>query len=279
MEHEKKYEPSGNHSCRTPAKKSEHLIISVHVPKTAGTSFGHSLKDHFGNSLVLKYGERLFNTPRIFRNQNALQAAIDNVQKDFTGIRCIHGHFLPVQYLLLCSLREVSFVTWMRHPVDRLISDYFHTLRNYSTDAPPFQSRVLTEKWSLGKYCLCEELRNVYHQFFWGFPLEYFDFIGITGHYQADFFYFCNRYLSPDIRIYRENVTNKNPGIPLLDDSLRKEIEQFHQKDMDLYHRAIEMRNRRMDGSLQNQAEPKENITSKKKLIMESLFKMISKFQ
>jgi hypothetical protein len=39
------------------------MIISVHIPKTAGTSFGLALKDKFGERLKPKYGDRLFNMP------------------------------------------------------------------------------------------------------------------------------------------------------------------------------------------------------------------------
>lgn len=278
METESMYNPCDNRSEKSFIKPTEPLIISVHVPKTAGTSFRHSLQDYFGDSLLLKYGEKPFNTPILIRNQNAVQSAIDHLNNDFTGVRCIHGHFLPVQYLLLSLVREVSFITWMRHPVDRLISDYYHTLKNYGSDAPPFQKRVITEKWSLLQYCLCEELRNIYQQVFWGFPLEYFDFVGISEHFHDDFPDFRNRYLSPEIRIYRENVSENKPRIPVLDHSLRKEIELFHLQDMELYERATEMRQRRKNACVHHQTGATDNVPARGYSFKKSLIKLISKF-
>jgi hypothetical protein len=217
------------------------MLISVHIPKTAGTSFRHSLQDHFGEGLVVKYGEKPFNTAVHERNLKAVSAALDHLHKDFSGVSCIHGHYLPVQYLLLSNTRPVSFVTWMRNPVERLVSDYYHTLKNYSSDAPPLQKQIIAEKWTLEKYCTCEKLKNVYSQFFWGFPLENFDFIGITEYYNADFEFFRNKFLNPSVPAYHENV-NTGYKRKKLDAGLRKTIESFHAADMMLYERALQMR-------------------------------------
>lgn len=69
------------------------MIISVHIPKTAGTSFGLALKDKFGERLKPKYGDRLFNMPVFERNKKALLAAIDNSELMYENMDCIHGHF------------------------------------------------------------------------------------------------------------------------------------------------------------------------------------------
>jgi hypothetical protein len=217
------------------------MLISVHIPKTAGTSFRHSLQDHFGEGLLLKYGEKPFNTPVNERNFKAVTAALDHLQNDFDTTSCIHGHFLPFRFLLLSNTRPLNFVTWMRNPVDRLVSDYHHTMNSYGADAPPLQKQIISEKWTLEKYCTCEKLKNVYSQFFWAFPLEYFDFIGITEFYQSDFDYFSASFLNRKVRAYRENV-NTAYKRKSMDAGLRKAIESFHAADMKLYERALEMR-------------------------------------
>ena len=37
---------------------------------------------------------------------------------------CIHGHFLPLSYRHLARRADVRFVTWLREPIDRLLSHY-----------------------------------------------------------------------------------------------------------------------------------------------------------
>ncbi len=222
------------------------MIISVHVPKTAGTSFGLALKDCFGDRLKLKYGDRLFNRTVFERNKNALLAAIKNSEVNYEYVDCIHGHFLPVQFLLLNELKPLTFITWMRNPVERIISDYYHTLRNINELSPPLQQRIVNEKWSLEKYCLCEIFRNVYSQFFWGFPFENFDFIGITEYYSSDLKYLSHKFFGKELMLYHENVHRTGDGHYCVDKSLKREIESFHATDMALYQKALQIRNERL---------------------------------
>jgi len=222
------------------------MIISVHIPKTAGTSFRQALREYCGYRLVLKYGERPFNSTVFERNKKALLAAIENSEANYKNVDCIHDHFLPVQFLLLSELKPLTFITWMRNPVERIVSDYHHTFRNINDYSPPLQLRIVSEKWSLEKYCLSEVFRNVYSQFFLGFPLEYFDFIGITEYYSSDLICFGRKFLNTKLRLYHENTNKTNNGKYPLDKSLKMEIESFHDRDMALYHKALQIRNERL---------------------------------
>src|SRR5437764_15387442 len=102
------------------------MMISLHLPKTAGKSFEAALEARFAASLLEDYGSFPMNTPEYERTRAALEASLRNVEDDFPGVECIHGHFLPVKYLLLAIRREITFVTWVRHPVQRLLSNYYY---------------------------------------------------------------------------------------------------------------------------------------------------------
>src|SRR3989304_6204106 len=181
------------------------MIISVHLPRTAGTSFGKVLKTHFRTRLLRDYSDFTLNTPQSERNRAALQASLRNAESDFPDVECIHGHFLPIKYLLLVHKRQVKFVTWMRNPVER--------------------------------FCLSPELKIFYSQFLWGFPLDYFDFIGITEFYEDDIAYFGQHYLGANTKVKRLNVRTNSAY--QIDRSFRNEIEAFHDRDMDLYRKAL----------------------------------------
>jgi hypothetical protein len=226
------------------------MIISLHLPKTAGTSFGKSLKGHFGNGLIKDYADLPINTPVYQRNVNALQACIENGDKDFSGIQCIHGHFLPLKYLLLSVKREIAFVTWMRDPVERLASHYEFWLKTYKADtAPDLQRKMVEEKWSLERFCLGAELQNFYWQFLWGFPLERFDFIGIVENYEEDFRHFTETFLGARLPTYRKNLGEgkSERTVHIKDQELRKTIEAHHSIDLELYRKAVGMRETRRD--------------------------------
>ena len=71
------------------------MIISLHLPKTAGLSFAASLQHHFGHPAYQNdYNDWPINTPVLQRNFHALKYYFINQQKDFSGTACIHGHFL-----------------------------------------------------------------------------------------------------------------------------------------------------------------------------------------
>lgn len=225
------------------------MIVSLHLPKTAGTSFGAALQDHFGERLRRDYGDLPLNTPADVRNASALRASLDMDDGGLEGVACVHGHFLPVKYLLQAERRGARFVTWMRHPVDRLLSHYAFWRRH----SPPSPSHALhwrmhAEDWSLEAFCLAPELRDVYAQFLWAFPLEYFDFVGITEHYEADFGHFSRHYLDGAAVPLRLNVGAAGADLPAqAGPALRQRIEDFHARDMALYRRALEQRALRLD--------------------------------
>ena len=219
------------------------MIISLHLPKTAGTSFAASLEDHFGPRLLKDYADVPINTARYERNRAALQASLFNAENEFPGIECIHGHFLPIKYLLLASNRKVRFVTWMRNPVERVLSHYFFWKTSYTPEkAPSLCRKVIQEDWTIERFCLGPEVRNLYCQFLWGFPIEYFDFIGVTEFYDDDLEYFAQHYLQRLVEPKVRNVGDNRESGYQIDVSLRKKIESFHAKDMDLYQRALEQR-------------------------------------
>lgn len=224
------------------------MIISLHLPKTAGTSFGAALQSHFGDGLRRDYDDLPLNTPAAERKAAALRACLDATQAPWPDAACVHGHFLPVKYLLGAQQAGAHFVSWMRHPVDRLLSHYFFWRKH----APPsprhaVHCRMHDEDWSLERFCLAPELRDVYAQFLWAFPLEYFEFIGITEHYEDDFAHFSRTYLDGEAVPPRLNVGERGrDGGYEIDPALRARVERFHARDIALYRRALQMRETRL---------------------------------
>ena len=222
-------------------------LVSLHLPKTAGESFAKTLHDFYGKKLTKDYADYPINTSVQDRNRQAIQYAITNNNQNTINLSaCIHGHFLPIKYLQFQSIgqnNDLTFITWMRNPIDRLISHYYYWIERSSLKShAPLHQRVVEEKWSLEKFCLAPELQNLYEQFLWGFPVRYFDFIGITEHYQSDLKYFSLKYLDENSKEYSENRSTMLKDDYSISDSLREKIELFHAKDIELYKRACEMR-------------------------------------
>lgn len=220
------------------------MIVSLHLPKTAGTSFGAALERHFGVGLLRDYADLPLHVAPAARNAAALRDCLAWASSEAAPPLCIHGHFLPVKYLLHAQRHGARFVTWMRHPLERLLSHYFFWRRNPpSSPAQRLHWRMYEEGWSLEEFCLAPEMRDAYAQFLWAFPLEYFDFIGITEHYDDDFASFSRRYLDGQAAPAHLNAAPAaGSGKYPLDPGLRRRIEAFHARDLALYGRALELR-------------------------------------
>ncbi len=218
------------------------LLISLHLPKTAGASFAKTLQDWFGSALLMDYDDIPLNTPVFQRKRMALNAAIqtaDNVD-NYSAVECIHGHFLAVKYGLLAERRNVTFVTWMRDPVERVLSHYYFLMENRDPNAfGVFHRKVFEEKWSVERFCLSMEMKNVYCQFLWSFPLCNFSFVGVTENYSEDVSYFSRKYLGQSVNIFEENVREKVGKKYTISDSFRRALQDFHSEDIALYKKVL----------------------------------------
>lgn len=220
------------------------MLVSVHLPKTAGTSFGKSLEDYFGDRLYRDYSDFPLNTSPFKRKISATLKGLKGIGSPFGNIECIHGHFLPIKYRLLRMRQLVHFITWIRDPVERLASHYHFWKRSYDPrTSPALHRQVVEEDWSFERFYRSPQLRNVYTQFLWGFPLSNFEFIGITEQYDEDFRFFVESFLGTSLPAYRMNTnTTREDRRYVTDGQFRAEIEELHQKDMILYRHALKLR-------------------------------------
>jgi len=221
-------------------------LVSLHLPKTAGESFYASLDEYYKGRVLRDYADLPINTPPLQRNTTALIKCVFNNFQDYRKYDCVHGHFLPVKYLLYSHIaKNVKFITWMRDPIERLASHYYFWIRSYnSKNAHPLRKRVVEEKWSLERFCLSTELRNFYSQFLWAFPLKRFDFIGITEYYETEIEYFSKEFLGHSLNVHRKNINPRKETTSYFAENLplKEEIINYHSQDVKLYNWALNLR-------------------------------------
>ncbi|MEM1144998.1 MAG: hypothetical protein AAGI88_20625 [Pseudomonadota bacterium] len=229
------------------------MLVSLHLPKTAGTSFLALLEAHYGATLLRDYADRPLNRPPW---QRCLRAVAGSVRHAFpraklSDIECVHGHFMPLKYRYLSGSERLQFVAWFRDPVERLASHYHYWQRSYNPlDAGRLHRRVIEERWDLERFCLGAELQNTYSKFLWGFPLSRFDFVGITEHYASDVRGFASEFLKqPEPTVASENVNTARESEhgeaeqQYIDDAdFRLVVEAHHAADVALYRQALARR-------------------------------------
>jgi hypothetical protein len=225
------------------------MLVSVHMPKTAGLSFRATLEEHFGKQFAHDYVDSPLAYPPAERHQMALEASISSLGSNaLAGVKCIHGHFLPVKYLPLTQQRHCQFVTWLREPVARLISHYHYWHRSYgipSAYTSELHRRVVEESWTLEEFCLSPELRNIYTEFLWRFPFQRLDFIGVTEFFDDDFHWFCKLFLGVELEPRRINVGSETCVEEHLSAAAIAKVSQYHAADVALYRRALRQRKKR----------------------------------
>lgn len=223
------------------------MLISVHLPKTAGSSFAKALEEQFGDSLLKDYSDLPLHHTTFSRNKYAITQSVHHYFKEFGDVKCIHGHFLPLKYRFRKVSDQFKYVTWMREPAERLASQYYYMTRHYTQEKAqnqPLLKKMIDEDWSLERFCLGPELRNTYSKFLWGFPIKRFDFIGIVEHFDSDLLYFSNNIINLELINYAININTKRPQEQSYykDKDLKIEIMKHHRKDYDLYNYALNQR-------------------------------------
>lgn len=231
------------------------MLISVHMPKTGGLSFRSALEEHFAGGFRHDYEDYPLAEAVTVRREQARAWGEAARPAEYADVSCIHGHFLALKYLGLAEAIPCTFVTWMREPLARLVSHYDYWQRTYDQASPmtsTLHRRVIEEKWTLQAFCLSPELRNVYTEFLWGFPLERLDFIGITEFYDEDLRYFSTHLLGNRMqsRSLNRRMDHGQGGIDtLLDGEAVAQIRKYHAADLALYTQALLLREQRLNAA------------------------------
>jgi Sulfotransferase family len=196
------------------------MILSLHIPKTAGVSIRNVLKEHYGPGFVLWYWQ--------------ITDAWGRVQPEVPpGTTCVHGHFVADQ--LAAKFPEARLITWVRDPVERVVSSYHHRLRD-----PDWQHPVCHElhqkKLSLVEYAALPLVRNEMATFMGTKQPADFWFIGIMEHFERSFRLMTDLLGIKEAPLRRDNV---NPDKKMeryeLAPEVRAEIWRLNALDAAIY--------------------------------------------
>ena len=205
----------------------------VHIPKTGGISVKANLQNfyEFKKSLHVYIPEQL----------NGLKI------QDYD---LVTGHITPFKKDI-CD--ELLIVTWVRNPVDRLISQYFYQehydISNSDSDKHyNYTVNILKFYKDIVRYASKKENQNVISKdYFSELNLKDYDFIGLYEDFQNDLKLFFQQFFN--YSLYFQPSTNYNTIIPKtnynnynIDIDIRKKIAQLNRDDMELYYQILELK-------------------------------------
>ncbi|NET78599.1 glycosyltransferase [Okeania sp. SIO1F9] len=228
-----------------PTKTPRVELISVHVPKAAGTAFRQVLLQVYGTQGVLTDKTNMFedNMPATIHWQT----------------KVIEGHFRAGKYDKLFP--ETKRITWLREPIHRLISDY--CFRHISNPTKEYLNKQDLLKFAENNSNLMAYCVN-------GKSLDYFDFVGITEYFEEDLLALKNLLGWSDYQVIYQN---RNPYPEYLefrkevlsDKKLMDELANANSQDMKLYAAALTLRNegkRKKEEGRSDINLPAENIVN-----------------
>lgn len=205
-------------------------VIAIHVPKTAGSTFHAILKEAFG--FRLKHIQA-FEDMHIWNNGLSYKC-----NKPF--VQAVYGH-IEAHPNWLEYYPDAKLITWVRDPVERVISAYYHWLKageNQDEKQKAFLSKKpgLIEFVENGEY---EATVNAYQTFLGRIDLKNYGFVGRTEHFEEDLKKLEN-YLGK--RFSRKaGDKNVNPKKPDIGESEKSKLKTLLKSEYDLYHQLLEI--------------------------------------
>lgn len=215
------------------------MIISVHIPKTAGISFREELTKVFGERVLWDDGDWPESDTSEARANNDRRRAQMLAAADAYSARydAIHGHFTARKYLGVFPVTEM--VTWVRDPFQHAVSTYEHAVRDAQIAHPAH--RAFKEQ-QMTAVDLIEAIPNHQSLYLAGIPLDEFAMVGLTERYEQSVALF-ETFFGIAVPHPRERL-NVNPSrqgaeyeIP---PAVRKAVERYRAEDLEMYRRATE---------------------------------------
>jgi len=218
-------------------KKYVPELISLHIPKTAGTSFRHILKEVYGERAVVRFDIR--------RGVVELNSEVYESEK-LPSAKVLHGHFIYDEIQTKFDLpQNIKKITWLRHPVHRVISNYYYLesrLKTILNEEDRGVNILKKMQRTLSEYAKDERNRNRQSKFLSGISLNKFDYVGITENFEHDLIEMAKILDWPKIpQTTQKNITpSKKSGIT---DEIFQEIAELNEDDMKLYSEALSFKN------------------------------------
>jgi hypothetical protein len=227
-------------------------LISVHVPKTAGTAFRRVLEQHYSaGTLHLDYSEFVLDPLSDFQAQfPAWEAENARRLRELPAtVRCVHGHFWLGKYATLFPAARK--VVWLRDPVARLVSHYFFWKTLPPTDHS-LHRQMREQDLSLLAFAELPGMRDVVTRVFLsGWSLADCFFVGIQEHFDADLERLgaLMGWLSVTAARANRTATEGYEGFSL-DTATARQIRRLNEADVALYEEALARRSNRATGLL-----------------------------
>ncbi|MCK5600284.1 sulfotransferase family 2 domain-containing protein [Candidatus Pacearchaeota archaeon] len=150
------------------------MYISIHIPKTAGTSLAAIFDYGSGRRIMYDYKEYKLYDPAYEDDREDIFEHKSFITRNFDFI---HGHFPYVKYSDIFP--SSCFMACVRRPIDRLISQYFHIIDKADINDWLYKS-IIAGIVDLADFAAMDDIGDVQSSLLSGRNIEDYDHVFIN---------------------------------------------------------------------------------------------------
>lgn len=202
-------------------------IIYLHIPKTAGTSFRVSAREHFGKKNILSdYGEDSPATSALIIDHFYTNPDLATLHQEGIKKKFMSGHFTLAKYRDIFP--DSPVMTFFRDPVKRVVSEYVHFKNHFNYAG------------TLCEFYRSSQFQNRQHHILSGAKPTDLDFYGLTERYEESLNLFNSRYQSslPLSTLNTGNYRGNKKAVASAEQI--EEIKHLNQADIAMYQCAVD---------------------------------------
>lgn len=193
--------------------------ISIHIPKTAGTTLGYLLDYGVNRRIFWDYSPEYDNVRKC--DDPLFLKSIQFVDKYF---EVIHGHFYYTKYQNLFP--EARFITCLRHPVQRVISQFIHLLGE-KNENDWFYRAINSGEMDIVDFASDYSIGNAQSLHLQGRELKDYDFVFLSEHFGESFKLFENKF-----NFYRNDDYAAIGAFPVLNSKKKRKTDITFSEDV-----------------------------------------------
>ena len=211
------------------------LIVSLHIPKTGGTSFAAVLEAAFPGAVAYFYHSRNPATHPLLKNRAKVMEPGLLRELEESGIKVIHGHG-PARQFLSAIPDPARYWTWVREPVERVVSTYYYQqgrMERFQEVEESARPRNKLRGRPIWRFAERGPNRNLQSRLLAGLDIEQMGFLGVTERFDESLA------LAGLPLLPRDDTRNVNTSRPPTGNQMRRIIAGYNEADAHLYMRAV----------------------------------------